>query len=193
MTPQLTPISSLPIYIFDLDGTMALNSHRRHEVEAPPCPKCDGSGRDVGMHHNYDCGMCNGKGKDPKFKPDWSAFYQKCIHDAPNWPVIGTFLQLYSCGCDCRIWSGRSDEVQAQTIEWLHVYLSLLPHHIANILKMRPSEDFTPDDQLKRKWLHLMDPKDRARLAAVFDDRNKVVDMWRAENVTCFQVAPGDF
>jgi hypothetical protein len=25
------------------------------------------------------------------------------------------------------------------------------------------------------------------------DDRQKVVDMWRAEGLTCFQVAPGDF
>ena len=27
----------------------------------------------------------------------------------------------------------------------------------------------------------------------VVDDRQKVVDMWRENGLTCFQVAPGDF
>lgn len=34
---------------------------------------------------------------------------------------------------------------------------------------------------------------DRRRLVAVFDDRDKVVSMWRARGVACFQVAPGAF
>ena len=27
----------------------------------------------------------------------------------------------------------------------------------------------------------------------IFDDRQSVVDMWRARGLTCFQVAKGDF
>jgi hypothetical protein len=27
----------------------------------------------------------------------------------------------------------------------------------------------------------------------VFDDRDKVVKMWRENGINCFQVAPGDF
>lgn len=158
--------STIPLYIFDLDGTMALIEHRRHLVEK----------------------------KDRKeFKPDWKAFYAACVHDAPNWPVIGTFLQLYSCGADCRIWSGRSDEVKNQTIDWLQVYLQLQPRAIFDILKMRPDVDFSPDEQLKKKWLNALPPTDRNRLCAVFDDRDKVVAMWRKEGVACFQVAPGEF
>jgi hypothetical protein len=34
---------------------------------------------------------------------------------------------------------------------------------------------------------------DRQRLVAAFDDRDRVVQMWRAAGVTCFQVAPGEF
>jgi hypothetical protein len=34
---------------------------------------------------------------------------------------------------------------------------------------------------------------DRMRLMCVFDDRDKVVKMWRDEGVACFQVAPGEF
>lgn len=27
----------------------------------------------------------------------------------------------------------------------------------------------------------------------IYDDRQKVVDMWRSKGLTCFQVAPGNF
>lgn len=33
----------------------------------------------------------------------------------------------------------------------------------------------------------------RERIAMVFDDRDKVVAMWRRQGLTCLQVAPGDF
>ena len=36
-------------------------------------------------------------------------------------------------------------------------------------------------------------PPERNRLTAVFDDRDKVVQMWRENGVPCFQVAKGDF
>ena len=38
-----------------------------------------------------------------------------------------------------------------------------------------------------------MSPEDRARLVMVFDDRDRVVNMWRRNGVVCAQVAPGDF
>ena len=34
---------------------------------------------------------------------------------------------------------------------------------------------------------------DKDDVFAVFDDRNQVVDMWRSNGLTCFQVAKGDF
>lgn len=50
-----------------------------------------------------------------------------------------------------------------------------------------------PDEKLKRLWLNEMSQADRSRLTAVFDDRDKVVAMWREAGVPCFQVAPGEF
>jgi len=35
--------------------------------------------------------------------------------------------------------------------------------------------------------------EDKSRLVAVFDDRDRVVKMWRDVGVTCFQVADGEF
>jgi hypothetical protein len=167
----------VPLYIFDLDGTLALIDHRRHLVEAPLIPSSDSN-----VPH-----------KDPKFKPDWDAFFAACIKDAPNWPVIGLMLQLRSTGADIRIWSGRMDTVRGATLEWLWVYTTIQPHLLDPILKLRPAGDYRPDEQLKKKWLNALSPEDRSRLGGVFDDRDKVVDMWRDNGVTCFQVARGDF
>jgi hypothetical protein len=58
---------------------------------------------------------------------------------------------------------------------------------------MRKAGDFTPDEQLKATWLSEIEPPEYKRLTAVFDDRDKVVAMWRAAGVPCFQVAPGAF
>jgi hypothetical protein len=167
-----------PLYIFDLDGTMALIEHRRHLVEGPM------------IHDREKGGM---KRADPDFKPDWRAFYEACHMDAPNMPVIKTFCQLYTIGAELMVWSGREDSVRQKSILWLSLHTGIVAHMIEQMLKMRPAGDYTPDEQLKRKWLNQLQPNQRQRLTAVFDDRDKVVDMWRKEGVACFQVAPGQF
>jgi hypothetical protein len=48
-----------------------------------------------------------------------------------------------------------------------------------------------PDEILKKHMLDLFVDIDDVFL--VVDDRNKVVDMWRALGLTVFQVANGDF
>lgn len=146
----------IPLYIFDLDGTLAEISHRRHFVEG--------------------------------LKKDWKAFYAACVNDAPNWPVISVFRALRSTGARLWIWSGRSDEVQEQTERWLH------RHQLDfDAILMRPQGDYTPDDKLKRQWYEWMADEDRQALTAVFDDRTRMVRMWRDLGVPCFQVADGDF
>ena len=173
-----------PLYIFDLDGTLALIDHRRHLVE-PPSRKC------------YDCGGANSKncvqcaGLDAGWKPDWTAFFAACVEDTPNWPVISTLNALLKSGADVQIWSGRSSEVMNQTLAWLQRFFEGDAEELG--LCMRREGDFTPDDELKRSWLEALNEYDRRRLVAVFDDRQKVVDMWRSHGVACFQVAPGDF
>lgn len=151
-----------PLYIFDLDGTLALIDHRRHFVE-----------------------------RDRKHQ-DWKAFYAACDEDRPNTPVINT-LNALRLIAEVWVFSGRSDEVREKTIEWLAAHTSFAPWDLETALLMRRAGDYTPDDVLKRQWLHEMLPEDRQRLVAVFDDRDKVVRMWREEGVACFQVAPGEF
>lgn len=150
----------IPLYIFDLDGTLADITHRRHLVEGE--------------------------------KKDWASFYRSCVHDKPNAAVIETLWRLGSTGAEIQIWSGRSDEVAQETAAWLDEHVWSIPA-LDRPCRMREAGDYTPDDVLKERWLTEMAPEDRARLVAVFDDRDKVVAMWRRNGVACFQVAPGDF
>lgn len=154
-----------PLYIFDLDGTLALIEHRRHIIEDPA--------RD-----------------DSK----WRRFYAACDQDSPNEPVIRVMESLRRFA-DVWIFSGRSNEVAAKTIDWLVKHTSFMRWDLAygNVLTMRPEGDYTADDVLKRQWYDSMLIDDQKRLVATFDDRDRVVQMWRAAGVTCFQVAPGEF
>ena len=57
---------------------------------------------------------------------------------------------------------------------------------------MRDTGDGRPDNVVK---LEIFDREVRERynVVGVFDDRNKVVSMWRSLGLTVFQVADGDF
>lgn len=157
-----------PLYIFDLDGTLALIEHRRHFVE-----------------------------RDRKDQ-DWAGFYAACVDDKPNEPVIRVMESLRRFA-DVWIFSGRSDEVRSQTVEWLVEHTSFASSDFdsafgtQDVLTMRAEGDYTADDVLKRQWLDDMLVEDRQRLVAAFDDRDRVVRMWRSAGVACLQVAEGEF
>ena len=91
------------------------------------------------------------------------------------------------------IFSGRSKATKDATTAWLKKFD--VP---CDVLKMRPTSrdfQFMPDDDLKKKWFNDLFPtqKDIDDVVCVFDDRQKVVDMWRDMGLTCMQVAPGNF
>lgn len=155
-----------PLFIFDLDGTLALTEHRQHHLQGE--------------------------------RKDWRAFFAACVNDQPAEAVVRTMQLLEVAGAEVWIWSGRSDEVRAETIAWLRAHgiadlrLSGIQGH-AFRFRMRAAEDRRADHDLKAEWLGDLEPQDRDRLVAIFDDRDTVVAAWRAAGVPCFQVAPGDF
>lgn len=118
-------------------------------------------------------------------RKDRRAFFAACVDDVPNWPVIKAFRAHVGAGHRVEIWSGRSDEVRRQTLEWLDLRAGIGPSFLTH---MRAAGDHTPDVDLKRSWLHALHPDERPDV--VYDDRGRVVDMWRSEGVACFQVAP---
>lgn len=171
-----------PLYIFDLDGTLALCDHRSHFVHK--CPACNGTA----MFAGEDCSCCGGIPWTGK--PDWKNFFDACSEDLPNVPVIDTLHALVDSGAEVRIWTGRSSEVMEKTKVWLENNVDAcdgIP------ILMRVEGDFTPDHELKAAWFDQLPAFDKRRLVAVFEDRTKVVEMWRAKGIPCFQVANGDF
>ncbi len=153
------------IVIFDLDGTLALIDKRRAI-----------STKDNG-------------------KMDWDKFFdpQNIALDQPNTPVITMAQTLHSQGFQIVIFSGRSKATYRTTRQWL--IQNDVPF---DLIKMRPNDrdtgghfHFMKDSDLKQHWLDDLQIKDD--IFAVFDDRNQVVDMWRKNGLTTFQVADGDF
>jgi phosphoglycolate phosphatase-like HAD superfamily hydrolase len=145
-----------PLYIFDLDGTLALNDHRQYLL------------------------------------PNWNSFYKECMHDKPNESLVRLLRTLWFYA-DIWIWSGRSDMVYYETMVWLSDNVFFNCESFKENLKMRKNGDYTPDEELKSRWYDNLSERDKKRLICIFDDRNKVVDMWRSKGIVCCQVAKGDF
>ena len=168
--------------IFDLDGTLAIIDKRR---------------------------ILAGKTKDgvPTDKMDWDVFFDPdnvLNLDEPNPPVVKMAQMFDDEGFNIVIFSGRNDRSFDATVEWL--WDNKVPW---DLLVMRPDKfkdkswpvarnnpalpnmRFMPDEILKKKMLDTFVDKNDVLMCV--DDRQKVVDMWRAEGLTCFQVAPGDF
>ena len=121
-------------------------------------------------------------------KLDWDKFFDPGLIslDQPNQPVIDMANILSKQGFTIWILSGRSDVTHQATIDWLNDNGVWFDH-----LVMRPQNHlYMPDNDLKQMWL---DSIGKDNVAMVFDDRNQVVDMWRQNGLTCFQVAEGDF
>ena len=119
----------------------------------------------------------------------WDAFYRACVDDPPIKHTIELLKTLANSGHEVEIWSGRSDIVYVQTMEWLRNN-KIHDYDIRRIL-MRRAGDHRSDVRLKSGWLHELHPDSYPDI--VFEDRNRVVEMYRKNNVPCFQVAPGDF
>ena len=123
----------------------------------------------------------------PNGKINWKTFFapENISLDKPNAAVITAFHAFKEQGFNMVIFSGRDEISRAETEAWLDGY----DVHF-DMMKMRPQGSFTPDDILKKQWL---DELGADRVFCVFDDRDKVVQMWRDNGLTCFQVAPGNF
>jgi len=146
-----------PLYIFDIDGTLADLRHRLHLIKQK--------------------------------SPDWDAFHSSVMSDAPIPSTIST-LQMLAEFCDIWYFTGRMETCRDYTEMWLKAHVQGWSN--PNVT-MRAKDDTRPDYVIKQEMLDNMLDVDRRRLVAVFDDRQKVVQMWRANNITCYQVDNGNF
>lgn len=117
---------------------------------------------------------------------NWPAFFKDCVNDSPIVPIIKVANALSLTGNRIEVWSGRSDIVRAESEAWLHRHA--IPF---SVLRMRVDGDYRKDSIIKAEWLKQLPQSEWPELA--FDDRQQVVDMWRAHGIRCAQVAKGDF
>lgn len=114
------------------------------------------------------------------------------MEDAVNWPVVKAVNALVTA-YDWRVIlvSGRAEKFREITDYWLWTHgIFQFPNRIA--LHMRPDSDTRPDQDVKRDiYIDLIAPDYDVQI--IFDDRNKVVNMWRELKLPCFQVAEGNY
>jgi hypothetical protein len=120
----------------------------------------------------------------PKEDQDWDRFYDACDKDIVNHPVLAIF-QAMAPHYHTVILTGRSDIVREKTETWL------ADHKIYyDQLVMRTHGDRTSDHTLKRDWVRGFGPE---KILVVFEDRARVVKMWREMGLACMHVAEGEF
>lgn len=178
--------------IFDLDGTLADCEHRRHFITPPDRSKFIYT--DSTPHEN-GCVLtgyweCQGK----KWQPDWLAFYEACDKDKiiSQTKSVFDFIGMNGQSHTLQIWTGRSQSVEEKTKIWLRNYSFAYACHEFNIvLKMRPIGNTEPDEVLKERWLDEAIAEGK-KIDFVFDDRPKVVRMWRRRGIFVFNCCQHD-
>ena len=121
-------------------------------------------------------------------RPDWRSFNAAMGDDTPNPPIVALYKTLWAAKTfELILVSGRGEESRGLTERWL--VWNEIPFET---LLMRPKKDFRPDTEIKLEILNALRAQGKHVLFAV-DDRQSVVEMWRANGVTCLQCAKGDF
>ena len=113
--------------------------------------------------------------------------------DIPNYPLV-RFLQELICSKHIIFLSGRegTDQCRQDTFDWLTENICSSDFGCKWELLMRNKNNFQPDEVIKERIFHKeIEPK--YNVLAVFDDRDKVVKMWRSLGLLCNQVYWGNF
>lgn len=157
------------IYIFDIDGTVADIRHRLHFIKF------------TGTYVPADT------------PADWDGFFAASANDEPIWEVITAVRALHDSGQTLIASTGRPDSIRELTEAWLRKYRVPFKG-----LYMRKAGDHREDNMVKGELLDQILKEHPAmnstyKLAGVFEDRQQVVDMYRARGIRVFQVAPGNF
>ena len=118
---------------------------------------------------------------------NWDAWNAGLVNDTPNIAVQKVFQALRhgsDYNTDLIIVSGRSDDYKEQTVEWL------CEHEIFyDEIYMRKYKDHRDDAVVKGE---IADEIEKThKILGVFDDRQRVVNMWIERGIWVFDVGQG--
>lgn len=110
----------------------------------------------------------------------------KVYLDTPIAPTVAILKEL-SKENDIIICTGRSEKFSQETKDWLESngidYARLYMRHLFD----------NADDMLVKTSMYRSIYNDNIEVLGVFDDRDKVVDIWRGFGLQCYQVNYGNF
>lgn len=156
------------VYIFDIDGTVANLDHRLHLI-----------------------GATSTSFVKPEEAPtkDWDGFFAAADKDSPIWEVITVARALAKAGHTILYSTGRREQCRRLTADWFLKYR--VP---VGLLFMRKDDDHREDNEVKGELLdQILSMYKKEEIGGAFEDRQQVVDMYRARGIRVFQVAPGKF
>ena len=119
----------------------------------------------------------------PPAKKDWKQFFELCEHDKPiDWVINLNRLVFHSKYGKVVILSGRMNTVREKTENWLD------KHYVRyHELIMREAGDYRCDTIVKAEMMDKLLSLNDYNLQFIVDDRQRVVDMWRARGYNVLQ------
>jgi phosphoglycolate phosphatase-like HAD superfamily hydrolase len=152
------------LVVFDLDGTLADVRHRMHFIR--PDPAVD---------------PVTGK----KVKRRFDLFHMACDQDGVIEPVA-YFYRKFVADPDATVvvLSGRDNATYDKTVQWFANKSLPLPDEIL----LKQGDQHTPDVEQKRFHADRLESKYGKRISMVFEDRDRVVAMWKDRGTFVFNV-----
>ena len=114
--------------------------------------------------------------------------WDKINTDLPNLPLIEIISRLSSSGLFVVLVSGREQRFYDGTVKWAQRFLNF-PFELYCRADFDNRSDVIVKEEIYKKHIEGV-----FEVVAVFDDRDRVVQMWRDTiGLMCLQVAPGKF
>jgi len=153
--------------IFDIDGTLADVSHRRHHV----------TGGKKEWNQFFD-----------KMVDDPPLANVCLLAD-----ILGHYVDMLEPHNELKLFlfSGRPDSHRQHTEEWLERYVPQYFYN-AEALLMRAEGDYRPDTEVKKEFLHNIQAQGY-EVRFVVDDRPSVIQMWKDEGLTVLEHDSGEW
>jgi len=118
---------------------------------------------------------------------NWTMFKSEMVNDPPIGPIRRIAHEMYFTGHDVIICTGRSEDSREVTELWLDAQAIRYEK-----LYMRKEGDYRSDDIIKKELLDEIVADFGKKPNIVFDDRPRVVKMWRENGVFVADVYQGE-
>lgn len=124
-------------------------------------------------------------------KKNWNKFYEEVEKDEVIEPIANVFRTLSLClmnGVKVICITGRPERTRVATLQWFENKVGVKPLE----LYMRKNHDYRPDVEIKKEWVEKL-RETGYLIQLAFEDRDRVVKMYRDLGIQCCQVADGAY